>query len=265
MFRTKKYDLIVYRNDDGTLSEESTVEFGSGEIVPLKEAFRIKTYSKSAKIIDIDNGFVLYGDNSLYIYNSNDKKTQKVNIRYDDEELYYLHLNEDKNVVLGVLYQPSDSKITYYDIAKDKKIIAKFDDAGHISFKDISDEYISVRGRNNKAYLFNLETGNIDLQDEFITDNVIFEYDILKSNNQKIIVLDLYYNNYWGYLKIYTNNLKLIEDYSKEHYDESGGFTIEQLDIDKVTFKDGILTINEDDIIKTYDVDGNLLSKVRNK
>lgn len=247
----EEHELIIYKDVDGRLTEEKIVDYGDRK-EELEEAFRIKVSYKNAKVLDIDSTrelFVLYDDNGLCVYNVKENSSHKINLlnKYDN---YSMLINDELNKIIGIFFYKKDS-LMYYDIIENKTIPIVIDGYDNFTSKSISEKYLSLRTSktgSNYTFLFNLETGNVDLENESTFPNAIVDYEILKYKDQYMIFLWTQHNYYNGYLKIYNSNLNLIYESSEEQISEN-----------YVSFSDGYLYINDNGIINKYDMSGNLI------
>lgn len=196
------YKIDVYKCNYGAYSEKKQ----SG---CTKVAFQIPTSLADAKILTINDNFILYNDNGLRIFNADNMKYQKLNIT-NDYTNYELNLTADKNKVAGIIYNNKDKNYGYYNIETKKNLY------------DNKYDYLRALNENYIQGGTELSNGNIKLyaldakeEKEFLSkDESACSY--FYSNNGFILYdsgcIDTYIS------EIYTKDFKLITDNVDNYY-----------------------------------------------
>ncbi len=230
-------------------------------------AHSIKTESKNPYIISFDNyysktSFILYNDNGLKIYNIKTKEITKINLESTYES--YSFIVKD-NKAKGILYYNKEYNyetknyegIGYFNIETNKKM---YDN----KYSYIEDIYNGDDQNYLQAFIINKDTKeeqmillNIDKEEEIIKTDVMKEscsmggmptrnFIIKKHNNSKLyIVYDgCGAGDDWTE-RIYSNNKKLILS----------------SDIIIYSIKDNYLYANDNNVIKKFDFNGNIITK----
>ena len=189
-----------------------------------QEGFTIPTKTEDTEVLAFDNNykFFLFKDGEqVKVYNRETSKSEVIEFDYGYKE-YQIYSNEDNNKIIGIVYKTSDDKIGYFNVNTKEKLY--------------EDNYLSTYGLD-KGYLLN-------------------------SNKEEEKIVSEYGNGFYSFgkskyffslnacggdcttKKIYSNNLKEI--YDKDIWEQN------------ISFKDNILYINENNKVKTIDIDGNI-------
>ena len=228
--------LTIYKNLDGYCKLESD----TCNMI----AYTLDTESEDAKILEFseNNNYMLYQDDSLKIYNFGTKEISKLKLTNTDLETYKLVTNKDK--LIGLIYKDKDTNyMGYYDILKYSKMYEN--KYTTISTSDYEDYLIGITNIDDKVNyaLLNIREESVEIEDG-ITNSCNLDFKIYTSNNQKIYI-ETSSCPEDGIKNIYSNSKKVIVSELKNNNYYS-------------IYNDNIY-INDNNNIKKYDFEGNLL------
>ena len=237
------YELTVYRyKNGGELTKETKKDRD------LEEAFIIKTNNSDAKVLAVNNKFlVLYNDGGLYIYNSKTKKSEKVSLENTYKE-YEIYTNEDNDSIIGIGYI-NNNKYGYYNVVKKIKLYTdkySMDELWHAT--QINNHYLSIHS-GDMLYLLSSdsEIARLSYKD---TDNV-YDYRSFGKNGKYIFALSIVIEDD-DFRRFYSNNFKLFY----EAPDDGG--------IWNVVYNNNYLYLVDDNVLKKYNTNGDLISSNTN-
>ena len=231
-----KNTLTIYKDDDNYCKAESDT---CNTI-----ADTIETDSNDAKILEFskDNNYMLYKDNTLKIYNTNTKEINKINLENTDEETY--KFITDKDTTMGLIYKDKDTDyMGYYNILESKKMY--------------ENKYSTIDTTDYEDYLI------ASLKEEEKVN-----YSLIKTNEEQVELTDKTNNSCELNFKIYTNNnSKIFIEYStcpeegiKRIYSNSKKILASNLQSkDYYSIYDGNIYINDNNDVKKYDFEGNII------
>lgn len=236
----KEYTLNVYERSDGFICLVKEPDYMCSNL-----AFSIEVESSEASILKVssNNSFILYRDNGLKIYNI-DKKIKNVINLEDIYDSYEFHLNNDLDEVKGLIYKDANNMTGYYSILNNTKLY----DLKYENLVARDENYLEAYdGTNNYLVNANLEKEELAYIKEDELDCGVY-YEVLEYNN-KYFFLEREGCMSDSIHKIYNHTKQVI-------YQE-----IEYYNID---FYEGMLYLNDKNIVKKYDTSGNLLSTSKN-
>ena len=239
-----KYIMKVYKTD----TNDFCFEYDENYCKDL--VFTIKMETDNYKVLSKNKKYILYDDNGLKLYNSNNNKIIKVNLEntYDTYSISYYD-----NEATGIVYRNNNENAGYYDlITKTKKFENKYQDLyildeNYLSGVDFGEE-------NLTAYLLNIKTEKEEL---VYTNNSVLSvyFSINKYNDKYFYNVDICRGDCTLQI-IYDNNKKEIyrapKAYDTNYYSDFG-----------YSFHEDKLYLSENKIVKKYDIEGNLISTSR--
>ena len=168
-----KYIMKVYKTD----TNDFCFEYDENYCKDL--VFTIKMETDNYKVLSKNKKYILYDDNGLKLYNSNNNKIIKVNLEntYDTYSISYYD-----NEATGIVYRNNNENAGYYDlITKTKKFENKYQDLyildeNYLSGVDFGEE-------NLTAYLLNIKTEKEELV--YTNNSVLSVYFSINKYNDK--------------------------------------------------------------------------------
>lgn len=192
--------------------------------------YTIKTNTMNSSFIKAENGFILYDDNVLKIYNSNTNEIIKTDLE-NKYSSYSFYFNNDGNKIIGLICKKNE-KTTYYNLITNKKMYEN----AYKHLYSIDENFMHADG-----FLLNVNKEEIIISSK----NVAAGYDIkYYADGYYILEFDSFVNS--SSVSIYTDskqNLASNIDINKYYFDDSGN-----------------LFVVSDNIIKQYNIDGSLIS-----
>ncbi len=232
-----KYKLDIYTNEGSYYCKEQSDYCNT-------LAFTIKTETLDAKVLDIDNNsYILYKDNGLKLYDINKKEISKIDLE-DTYNTYNLVLDENDKL-MGVVYKGIDSEYSaYYNLTTNKKMYEnKYTSINSTNTSD----YLSAYGGENQSFLLNAK----EEKEEFVSskfDNLnCGTYYSVNKLNEKYIYFENEGCESYIIKNIYANNKKLL---------------VKDIHSNYISVYDNYLYILDNNILKKYDVDGNVITTV---
>lgn len=138
--------LDVYKNVSGLLCKEKNDDC---KVI----AYSILVENTDAKVItfDNDNLFILYKDgNELKFYDTILEESQSISLESVMKD-YQIYLNENKDLIVGIVYKTKDDKIGFFDLQTGKKLYEGMYD--NIEF--VNENQLKAY-KGNESYLLNI-------------------------------------------------------------------------------------------------------------
>ncbi|MBQ8472405.1 MAG: hypothetical protein IJ501_02765 [Bacilli bacterium] len=204
--------------------------------------YTIKTETSDATFVKSDNGFILYDDNGLKIYNAKTKEIKNIDLENNYID-YNLYLNNEKNEVAGIVYKLQNNKVGYYNVLKNMKLY----DGQYELINFLDENYINAINASiddSTSYLLNTNEEKIELSENF--DDACGFYYSLQNYKDKYYFFERRGCNSDFINKIYDNNKQVIFDGAVENY--------------KVSVVADNLYLVDNNVVKKYDINGNLVS-----
>ena len=229
----EKYTLNVYKNENQYCYDKSD---SCNEL-----GFTINTETNNAEILNFNDDFMLYNDNGLKLYNINTKEKIKTNLKDEYEHNNYTIVSNKDNA-LGIIYKEIDSDFCgYYNLLKKEKMYEN--KYNKIYANDLLNEKRLYGYIQEDNHIKTLSILNLDNEKEILSCDSINDF-MTESYNGKSLII--------GYLAGYDTTIGCISTLDKKL--ELGTFNTFNYAI-----YNGILYVNDNNVIKKFDFDGNLL------
>ena len=132
-FNEKKYSLIIYNTNSGSVCYSSFIDeaYECSDSEDLGDIhIEIKVANPDALILDyfseylfnkkVGNGnYVLYYDNSVYLYDAQTKKSKSLNINFDEWDFYHIERENESMLPHGIVCGNEKNDEAYYNLEND--------------------------------------------------------------------------------------------------------------------------------------------------
>ncbi len=230
-----KYKLDIYKSKNGYLCQ--TLDNDCTEV-----AFSIKVKSEDAKLINftLDDSYLLYTDsNTLFIYDVKSQEKIKTKLEPIYQEYDVIHYN---NQILGITYVKEDEN-GYFNLKTNQKMYKN----KYASIISLNSTYLTGIRENGMMSLLKIDKQ--EEETEFPKDINNLDIDELKFKDKKYYIISPD-SEIEGYpYAIFDNNKKLLSA---------------NLTYDNYNFYNEYLYISDNQTLKKYDIDGNLITSISN-
>ena len=248
-----KYSMKAYKTDTNDLC------FEYDETYCKNLVFTLKMETDNYKVLSKNKKYILYDDNGLKLYNSNNNEIIKIDLEntYDTYSISYYDYVESYSKVTGIVYKNNNENASYYDlITKSKKFENKYQnlyilDENYLSGSNYTEE-------TSTAYLLNIK----DEKEELVYSDININSELGSVSFSENKYNDKYFykvNKCAEYCipqVIYDNNKKeIFRIPSTVEMDYYSSF-------DHSFYEDKLYLV-ENKIVKKYDIEGNLISTSR--
>ena len=223
------------------------------EITDTAEKVRIKVETPNAKLVSYDGyvsidavNFFLYDDNGIKLYDIKSNKITKIAINRDYKE-YYLNISDDGKNVLGITCIDKNDESSYYNLKTKKEMYKnKYKLPEEQPFISVGDQYIYALTKD-MTYLLSTDSEKVILSSKndpkTFYGNIYIDYSY---NGKNIYTEEICFEDGCNVLKVYDDKFNVFID--KTLYAESS-----------FSFYNGSLYINDNNIVKKYNMNGELV------
>ena len=235
------YSIKIYKTD----TNDFCFKYDENNCKDL--VFIIKTETNNSKVLYQTKKYILYDDNGLKLYNSNNNEIIKINLE-NTYDTYEFMTHDDE--IIGIIYGNNNENESYYDLTtKTKKFENKYQNLDILDENYLSGYNINIVNNQKALYLLNIKDEKEEIKLN-VKNNPYMRFFLYKYN-------DKYFYVAGGddcddsYEYIYDNNKKLI--YHNEDFVTSTS-TYNSFNEDKI-----YIYKNNNKNIEVYDMLGNLI------